>query len=192
MAQDKENKSSGGNTTSQKKRKFRYPKKNNNKPKILSTNSSDEKRATAKEYKFHMHDAQARKTSESYDKIKKAMILKIQKTFENPLDIVQSLDEKKRKILSKPERRTSTADNEEDRVVENEMLREEYIIEFKIFKEDEKKFNDNWSRAYALIWENYCGKDMQLALEEMSEYESCIKNNPVELLKEIETLMHVP
>ena len=66
--------------------------------------------------------------------------------------------------------RTSTADNEEDRVLENEILLEEWRIDYKIFRDGKKRFNENWSRTYALIWENYCGKNMQMALEEMSEY----------------------
>ena len=70
-----ENKQGGG--TSQKKRSHKFfRRKTNNKPNNNNSNtgsssSSSTKNVAKKEYKFHMHDAQARKTSESFEKIKK-------------------------------------------------------------------------------------------------------------------------
>ena len=55
-----------------------------------------------RELKFHMHNAQARKLSESYEKIKKAIILKIQETFEDLNNIVESLKKKEKKVIDKP------------------------------------------------------------------------------------------
>ena len=53
-------------------------------------------------------------------------------------------------------------------------------------------FNDNWVKAYALIWEGYCSKEMQSAIKEMSTYESQIINEPLKLLATVESLMHTP
>ena len=60
--------------------------KNNNKPK-------------ERELKFHLHDSTQRKTSESYNKIVEALITKIQKTFDDLLEIVSSIETKTKKSL---------------------------------------------------------------------------------------------
>ena len=49
--------------------------------------------------KFHMHDSQARKTSESYEKIRKIIILKIQESFDESINIVESFEKKVKKVL---------------------------------------------------------------------------------------------
>ena len=46
------------------------------------------------------------------------------------------------------------------------------------------------SKAYALIFNNYCTKPMQARIEEHPEFESRIEDNPIELLEMIKTLMH--
>ena len=43
-----------------------------------------------------------------------------------------------------------------------------------------------------MIWKSYCSKEVQVAIEEISNFDSSIENDPLELLKEVETLMHVP
>ena len=48
------------------------------------------------------------------------------------------------------------------------------------------------AKVYAVIWKNYCAKEVQYNIEEISDFKTRIKNNPLELLKEVESLMHVP
>ena len=81
--QNKNQNQNGGGTTNQKKRRFF--RKTNNKPSGNGSqnNGSNQKVQAKRKSRFHMHDAQARKLSESYEKIKKAIILKIQETFED-------------------------------------------------------------------------------------------------------------
>ena len=43
-----------------------------------------------------------------------------------------------------------------------------------------------------MIWKNYCSKEMQVAIEEISDFQTRIENDHLELLGQIETLMHVP
>ena len=69
---NQENKESGGSTKQKKRSHKFFRRKTNNKPNNNgSSNGSSTKNVAKKEYKFHMHDAQARKTSESFEKIKK-------------------------------------------------------------------------------------------------------------------------
>ena len=107
---------------------------------------------------------------------------------------MESLENKKKKVLDRPNLRDykSTATDAEEKKLEDEQLKEEWKVDYDWYKKDLRRFNENWVKAYALIWKNYCSKEVHVALEEMSDFGSRIKDDPVELLKEIETLMHVP
>ena len=92
----------GGGAVNQKKRRF-YKKPNNNKPNGNGiVNGSNNKVQSKREMKFHMHDAQARRSSESYEKIKKAILLRIQESFDDLSYIVESLRKNEKKVLVKP------------------------------------------------------------------------------------------
>jgi hypothetical protein len=47
-------------------------------------------------------------------------------------------------------------------------------------------------KAYALIFSTYCNKTMQNRVEEHPEFETAIRNDPIELLNKIKVLMHDP
>ena len=55
-----------------------------------------------REMVFHLHDSTQRKTSESFNKIVEAIIIKIEKTFDDLLDIVHSIETKTKKVFDKP------------------------------------------------------------------------------------------
>ena len=52
--------------------------------------------------KFHLHDSEGKKYSESFDKIRKHIILKIQETFQNSLDFTESLERSVKKVFTAP------------------------------------------------------------------------------------------
>ena len=89
---NQENKSGAVNT---KKKPFRkFTKKSNNKGKSNNAKSKPRSKSqtTVREYKFHLHDSDARKTSESFEEIKEAIVLKVQKTFKKNADIATSIE----------------------------------------------------------------------------------------------------
>ena len=55
-----------------------------------------------KEMKFYLHDSDKRKTSESFGKIKETIVLKIQKSFEDPIYLSELIINKCKKIFTKP------------------------------------------------------------------------------------------
>ena len=67
--------------------------------KINSTTSKNNNPPKIRELKFYLHDSAQRKTSESFNKIKEAIITKIQKTFEDSVDVVESLEKKLKKSM---------------------------------------------------------------------------------------------
>ena len=117
------NQSSGGTTNQKRRRFYRKP---NNKPSGNGNNSngSSQKVQAKREMKFHMHDAQARKLSESYEKIKKAIVLKIQETFEDSKNIVESLEKKVKKVIEKPDYKkyVSSLEDPDEKATENKFL----------------------------------------------------------------------
>ena len=48
------------------------------------------------------------------------------------------------------------------------------------------------NKPYALIWEKYCSREVQCALREISDYNYVVNNEPLELFKRFERLMHTP
>ena len=85
---NQENNSGAANT---KKKPFRkFTKKSNSKGNNNNSNkskSNSKSQTTVREYKFHLHDSDARKTSESFEKIMEAIVLKIQKAFLRKMQI---------------------------------------------------------------------------------------------------------
>ena len=55
---------------------------------------------------------------------------------------------------------------------------------------EKNALQENISKAYALIFTNYCTRPMQSRIKEHPDFESTIEDNPFELLKVIKTLMH--
>ena len=47
-------------------------------------------------------------------------------------------------------------------------------------------------KAYAYIFENFCAKELQIALKELPNYERDVVNNSINLLKEVRGLMYTP
>ena len=143
--QNQNNEQSSWGSTNQKKRRF-Y-RKPNNKPNGNGNNSngSSQKVQAKREMKFHMHDAQARKMSESFDKIKKAIILKIQETFEDSKNIVESLKKKTKKEIDKPDckKYVPSLTDPAEKAAENESLKEEWKVDFQIYQDDQKRFENN-------------------------------------------------
>ena len=70
--------------------------------KTTSTTSKNNNTPKIRELKFYLHDSAQRKTSESFNKIREAIIIKIQKIFEDSVDIVASLEAKAKKVYEEP------------------------------------------------------------------------------------------
>ena len=60
------------------------------------------------------------------------------------------------------------------------------------YNQENATFGDEWVKAYSLIFDNYCARDVQVALKELPDYEAQVRDDPLELLKEAEKLSHVP
>ena len=183
----KENDASTANTSgsANKKRPF-YRKRTNASDGNVST-----PRAAVREMKFHMHDSAQQKTSESFRKIKETIILKIQKTFEDPIDIAESIRNNVKKVFEATTLTKITKSGDE-KAMENMLYLEQFKIDFTIYRSESKRFDGAWVKAFALLWDTDCSKDVQRTIKEMPDYENVIRNDPVALLTIVESIMHTP
>ena len=75
---------------------------------------------------------------------------------------------------------------------ENRQLEKMWEKQYNQYLDNLKEFKDLWIKSYALIWEKFCSREVQCALKEMSDFNSVVKNEPLELLARVERLMHTP
>ena len=154
--------------------------KNNNTPKM-------------RELKFYLHDSTQRKQSESFGKIREAIITKIQKTFEDSVDVVASLEAKVKKVYDEPDVPEATTEGTDiEKARKDRLAEKKWEILFTRYQDKTEKFDALWIKAFALIWDSYCSKEVQVALKEMPDFDGQINKNPLVLLERIETLMHTP
>jgi hypothetical protein len=118
----------------------------------------------------------------------------VQKTYKHGQDIAISLrDLKKKDLLSlMPTRWQSTGTD--PAANSNEQARMDIMYQAKLerYLEQKDTLEQNLTKAYALIFSTYCNKTMQNRIEEHPDYETTIRDDPIELLSKIKVLMHDP
>ena len=56
------------------------------------------------------------------------------------------------------------------------MLSLKFQINYEHWIKEVKDFKENWVKAYAMIFDNYCARDVQVALKEQSDFKSAVLN----------------
>ena len=178
------------------RRRFTQKKKGNSNKNTTNGNQNNGKNNNppkTRELKFYLHDSVGRKQSESFGKIKEAIIIKIQKTFDDPIDLVTSLETNTKKVYSEPEAgEAATVGTPKQKARKDRLAEKKWEILFNRHQDKVEKFDNLWVKAYALIWDNYCSKDLQIALKEMPDFDTAVNKEPLVLLERIEQLMHTP
>ena len=136
----------------------------------------------------------------TYDTVREHIIQDIQKKFKYGSDMVKAIrdDAYTDPGQGKPARQIADLYDERNKRKDNVLLRIEqdgYDLEY---TEDLRNYNarvytyeENKHRAYALIF-GYCNKTMQNRIEEISDFETRVRNDPLELLREIKMKMYDP
>jgi hypothetical protein len=65
-----------------------------------------------------------------------------------------------------------------------------YQAQLERYLDRQATLEQNLYKAYALIFSTYCNKMMQNRIEGHPDYESTIRDDPIELLTKIKVLMH--
>ena len=157
------------------------------------TGSSKKKTTESKEVKFYPHTSGQQHTV-TFDTVKDRIIQQVQKTYRHGVDVAESLrnEEKKDLSASEPTRELSTATDETQRFLEQQGHDIKYKVKIAEYFKWVEQLDENMNKAYALIFDNYCSRTMQVHIEEHKDFDSTIRDDPIELLKAIRILMHAP
>ena len=144
--------------------------------------------------KFHPHGIGRDKQMQTYDSIKDHIVQTVQKTYKNGVDVAISLRDLVKKDLDplKPIHTQTGVTDAATATREQAGFDIVYQLELERYMNRKKLLEQNLHRAYALVFSTYCSKTMQNCIEEHPEYESTIRDNPIELLIKIKMLMHDP
>ena len=136
--------------------------------------------------------SQGSRSTASYNTVKEAIISQIQKSYKNGADVVKSIKQGKVVDLSldKPELMVSQEADATKKQINQAGLNIKYQEELRCFMERKNALEEGLSKAYALIFNNYCTRAMQSRVEEHPEFETKIEDDPLQLLEAIKALMH--
>ena len=104
--------------------------------------------------------------------------------FDNSKYVSASIENRVIKFFSESTLQESTVPRE------NRQLEKKWEKQYDRYLDNVKEFEDLWINLYALIWEKYCSREVQCALKEMSDFNSVVKNEPLEFLVRVARLMH--
>ena len=71
------------------------------------------------------------------------------------------------------------------------MITLKFQIDYEHWIKEEKSFKEHWVKAYAMIMDQYCAKDVQVALKEQSDFKSAVLNEPLVLLERVKLLLQM-
>ncbi len=144
--------------------------------------------------KFYPHGIGRERQAVTYDTVKDHIVSYVQKTYKNGQDTAVSLRDLRKKDLNllQPKRGASVAVDSTEQQQEQAGMDIMYQAELERYLDRKDTLETNLTKAYALIFSAYCNKTMQNRIEEHPDYESTIRDDPIELLTKIKVLMHDP
>mgnify|MGYP002176679840 FL=1 len=144
--------------------------------------------------KFFPHGIGRERQTVTYETVKEHIVQYVQKTYKCGQDIAVSLRDLQKKDLTPnaPVRGISSETDANANAREQAGMDIVYQAELERYLDRKDTLEQNFSKAFALIYSTYCNKVMQNRIEEHPDYESIIRDNPIELLIKIKVLMHDP
>jgi hypothetical protein len=144
--------------------------------------------------KFFPHGIGRERQTVSYDTVKDHIVQVIQKTYKNGQDAAVSIRDLKKKDLTplQPTRGVAVSADKADTLQQQKGMDIIYQAELERYLDRKDTLEQNLTKAYALIFSNFCNKTMQNRIEEHPDYETMIRDDPIELLDKIKMLMHDP
>ena len=145
-----------------------------------------------REMKFYMQ-SNSKGMCYTFETVKDYIIEKIQKNFDKPSDIVVTLRDLMKMDLekNKPIREKSTIVDEEEREFKQQSNDMEYKLNFSKWRDRSLLYPDNLKKAYAVIM-GYCSLSIRERIESDPDFETVIRDDPVELLGKIKLAMQSP
>jgi hypothetical protein len=149
----------------------------------------------APEMKFipHRIEKEVRQTA-TYQTVKDYIIQLVQKSFTNGKDVADSIRrmDKINMTTKIPVRKISGASKADDKATEQEGYDILYKADLDMYTKRKHELEDNMNKMYSLIYLQHCNKTIQDRIHAHPNFKNKIKNDLIELLKAIETLINVP
>ena len=102
------------------------------------------------DFKFQLHEGGGKKAY-TFEKLREAVILRIQTDFQAARYVVSSLRKGIKEGPPAPERETSTKTDMSQKAIEQETMNRKYEAKLVHYFTQEQTFEDNWIKAYGLI-----------------------------------------
>jgi len=155
-----------------------------------SKNSSN----LSQDVRFYPHGSGKEGQVMTFMKVKKHLILKLQREFEYGSDIAATIRDGVLFDIDKelPVKKVSQALDGSVRAAEQESYDRVFKEKIKEYVKRDLKLNENLKKTFALIFQSYCSATMQRRLEEHPEFELSIQDDPIKLMEAIAQLMHEP
>ena len=158
-----------------------------NKSKDNSTKSKE------KEMKFSPQ-SHGKGSTATYATVKDVLIQSIQKSYKGGHDVAKSLKDMQVIDLTTEEPLRAIATDAD--AATKQMLQAgmdiKYQEELRRFLDRKDALKEGLTKAYALIFTNYCTRAMQSRIEEHPEFKDKLEDDPIATLEAIKTLMHDP
>ena len=103
------------------------------------------------EFKFQLHVGGNNK-SYTFEKIRDAVILKIQTDFQSARYVVTSLRKRTKQGPPTPTRETSSKSDADEKRIKQETMNRKYEAKLAHYFKQVKDFEDNWIKTYGLIY----------------------------------------
>lgn len=144
------------------------------------------------EYKFHTKGSNMQTASyeQIVDKINYRLL---QNIGDFASDIVDSIREMKKMDFKAyaPTRKESTLTDKADRDDENEIFLVLYKEEISHYAKRRAWFGRNLQKAYGMIYFLFCSEEMRMRINAHPDFESKVRDDPIELLRVIKNFMYV-
>lgn len=147
------------------------------------TSGDTQKQKSLKDYMFYLGSA---KQASDFETTAEYLINHIKGTYDYGQDIATALTQETPCDMTafKPTIKVSRRSDADAKAAENRQFEIEFKEDFSLYRKREQTYKNNTSKAYAFLW-SHCTKSMQSKLEACTDFESSIKENPIELLKAI-------
>ena len=163
-----------------------------NKQSHNSKNNSSKGQNNERELKFNPN-THGKQNSATFATVKEAIILNIQRYFKFGYEVAKSIEDEAVIDIKaeKPTRDISTDANVEARTIEQDGFNIDYQEALRRYYEKADAIKEGLMKTYSLIYGSYCTKTMQVRIQAHPDFDK-FKNDPIELMKAIKTLVHDP
>ena len=139
-------------------------------------------------------NGQIKGNTHTFASVKEHIVQHIQKTYDKGKDVADSLDNMEKIDLTTftPERQISAKADKDEKIVDQQGLDMIYKEKLTRYEDRVEKLEEGLSKAYSLIFNDYCTQGMRVKLEAYPEFDKEIKNNPIKLLEAIQEVTNTP